>query len=315
MWISALQVTRDTEVKARIQGVSAQMSFQFLFGVMLGELVLRHTDNLSRTLQHKSFSTAEGQEIARMTVKTLQSIRSSELFELIWSKVSSTAESLDVEEPQLPRRRRIPKRFDDGTSAGDFHSTPKEYYRQHYYEAIDTITTCITDRFDQPGYRIYSEVEQLLLKACKREDFDSELKAVCLFYKDDFDPPLLYSQLHTFAVNFNEEGTSNVSIFDIRDYFVSLSRAQRVLLSQVSRLVQLMLIMPATNATMSSERLFSALRRVKNYPRTTMQQQRLNNLLVMHIHKECTDHLDLRSTATEFIGDSEHRLRIYGKFE
>ena len=38
-------------------------------------------------------------------------------------------------------------------------------------------------------------------------------------------------------------------------------------------------------------------------------------LLVLHVHKECTDHLDLRSTATEFIGDSEHRLRIYGKFE
>ena len=313
-WISALQVTRDTEVKARIQGVSAQMkSFQFLFGVMLGELVLRHTDNLSRTLQHKTFSAAEGQEIARMTVKTLQSIRSSELFDLFWSKVSSTAESLDVEEPQLPRRRRIPKRFDDGTSAGDFHSTPKEYYRPHYYEAIDTITTCITDRFDQPGYRVYSEVEQLLLKACKREDFDSELKVVCLFYKDDFDPTLLCSQLHTFAVNFNEEGTSTVSIFDIRDYFMSLSCAQRVLLSQVSRLVQLLLIMPPTNAT--SERSFSALRRVKNYLRTTMQQQRLNiNLLVMHVHKECTDHLDLRSTATEFIGDSEHRLRIYGKF-
>jgi hypothetical protein len=189
----------------------------------------------------------------------------------------------------------------------------KEYYRQHYYEAIDMIITCITDRFDQPGYRVYSEVEQLLLKACKKDDFDSELKSVCSFYKDDFNPPLLCPQLHTFSVDFCKEGTQNVNIFDIRDYFVSLSSAQRVLLSQVSRLLQLLIIMPATNAT--SERSFSALRRVKNYLRTTMLQQRLNNLLVLHVHKECTDHLDLRSTATEFIGDSEHRLRIYGKFE
>lgn len=314
-WVAALQVSTDTEAKARIQGVSAQMkSFKFLFGVMLGELILRHTDNLSRTLQHKTVSAAEGQEIARMTVETLNSIRSGESFDLFWAKVSSTAESLDVGKPQLPRRHKVPKRIDDGTSTGDFHSSPKEYYRQHYFQAVDMIVICITDRFNQPGYRVYSEVEQLLLKACKREDFDSELKSVSSFYKNDFNPPLLCSQLHTFGVDFHNEGTQkNVTIFDIRDYFVSLSCAQRVLLSQVSRLLQLLIIMPATNAT--SERSFSALRRVKNYLRTTMLQQRLNNLLILHIHKEATEKLNLRHVATEFVGESEHRLRIYGKFE
>ena len=77
------------------------------------------------------------------------------------------------------------------------------------------IVKCMTDRFNQPGYRVYSEVEQLLLKACDQEDFDSELKSVCSFYKDDFDPPLLCSQQHTFGVDFNKEGAQNVTIFDI----------------------------------------------------------------------------------------------------
>ena len=51
--------------------------------------------------------------------------------------------------------------------------------------------------------------------------------------------------------------------------------------------------------------------------RTTMLQEQLNNLLlVLHVHKDCTDLLlTLRVyIATEFIGDSEHRLRIYGKY-
>ena len=57
----ALEVARDTESKARIQGVSAQMNtFQFPFGTMLGEMVLRYTDNLSRSLQEKVCSAAEG---------------------------------------------------------------------------------------------------------------------------------------------------------------------------------------------------------------------------------------------------------------
>lgn len=49
----SIGTVRDTEIKARLIGVSAQMkTFNFLFGAMLGERILRHSDNLSRTLQH-----------------------------------------------------------------------------------------------------------------------------------------------------------------------------------------------------------------------------------------------------------------------
>ena len=66
---------KDTESQARILGVSAQMqTFQFVYGVVLGELILRHCDNRSRTLQKESISAAQGQEVADLTVKTLMSI-------------------------------------------------------------------------------------------------------------------------------------------------------------------------------------------------------------------------------------------------
>ena len=71
----ALEISKDSETKARIQGVASQMhTFKFLFGTMLAEMVLKHTDNLSRTLQHKAMSAAAGQRVAQMTVQTLQSI-------------------------------------------------------------------------------------------------------------------------------------------------------------------------------------------------------------------------------------------------
>ena len=38
-------------------------TFEYLFGVMLGELILKHSDNLSKTLQDPSLSASEGQEI------------------------------------------------------------------------------------------------------------------------------------------------------------------------------------------------------------------------------------------------------------
>ncbi len=42
----------------------------------LGELILRHTDNLSRTLQSPKMSAPEGANVAAMAVATLETIRS-----------------------------------------------------------------------------------------------------------------------------------------------------------------------------------------------------------------------------------------------
>ena len=68
LWEKAVDVVRDTETIARIQSVAAQMTFfDFFFGLMLGEMLLRHCDNLSKTLQNPHLSAAEGQTVADMT--------------------------------------------------------------------------------------------------------------------------------------------------------------------------------------------------------------------------------------------------------
>ena len=82
--------------------------------------------------------------------------------------------------------------------------------------------------------------------------------------------------------------------------------------SNVWILLKLLLVKPATNAT--SERSFSALRRIKTYLRTTMTQVRLNSLMVLHIHSDKTDSLNLYSIGDQFVGSRENRLRDFGKF-
>ena len=57
----------------------------------------------------------------------------------------------------------------------------------------------------------------------------------------------------------------------------AMTQAQRDLLDKVVNIMKLILVMPATNST--SERSFSALRRVKTYLRSTMGQKELNDLL------------------------------------
>lgn len=82
-WEEASTIVKDLETKSRIRGVSAIMNnFDFVFGAMLGELVLCHADNLSSTLQHETMSAAAGQELARMTVQTLESLHNDRMFDI-----------------------------------------------------------------------------------------------------------------------------------------------------------------------------------------------------------------------------------------
>ena len=60
-------------------------------------------------------------------------------------------------------------------------------------------------------------------------------------------------------------------VHDVRKYIQSLSDAEHVFVSEVATLLNLILVLPSTNAV--SERSFSAMRRLKTYLRATMRQE------------------------------------------
>ena len=114
--------------------------------------------------------------------------------------------------------------------------------------------------------------------------------------------------MELFSQNFPADG--EVLVSDILKFFSSCTPAQLELMSQVSKLMRLLLVMPATNA--ESERSFSAVRRIKTYLRSTMSQQRLNHLMLLHIHKSQTDSLSLVDVANDFIAGNDHRKHVFG---
>ena len=77
LWEEAKEIAPDSETRTHITGVEFKMStFPFLFGVLLGERVLKHTDNLSKTLQNPALTAAEAHHIANLTCQTLEQIKS-----------------------------------------------------------------------------------------------------------------------------------------------------------------------------------------------------------------------------------------------
>ena len=86
-----------------------------------------------------------------------------------------------------------------------------------------------------------------------------------------------------------------------------------MVVSEVLKLVKLILLVPATNAV--SERSCSTLCRVKTYLRSSMTQERLNSCLVLATYKEQVDKLNLVEAANRICFNDEHRFFIFGKFK
>ena len=136
----------------------------------------------------------------------------------------------------------------------------------------------------------------------------------CNFFYNDFTTEDLEAELSTLHNLYRSVSGEEVpSVDSIKTALLSLSTHQRTLLSSVCHLFQLLMILPATNAT--SERSFSALRRIKSYMRSTMTQARLNHLMVLHYNQDMTDNLDLKYIANEYITKNELEEALFPLFE
>ena len=110
-------------------------TFDYFFGTSLGVLLFKHSDNLSKTLQHTFMSATEGQSVSAMTVSTLKLIRSDEQFEAFWALVTLKAKGLEIGEPVLPQKRKQPVRYEDGQAEPYFPESPKALYRSAYFNS------------------------------------------------------------------------------------------------------------------------------------------------------------------------------------
>ena len=142
-WADSLECVMNTEMKARIQGVAAQMMKLDYFGF-----------SLLTTLAKQ----CRGHTYQQLKVK-LKQFRLKDLtydagFDLFWKKITASAEYLDVDNPALSRCK-APCRLDDDSMPA-FHVAVEDHYRFIYFESLDLITSCIKDRFNQPGYQTYA---------------------------------------------------------------------------------------------------------------------------------------------------------------
>ena len=84
------------------------------------------------------------------------------------------------------------------------------------------------------------------------------------------------------------------------------------MLPTVHQIIRLYMTVPITSAT--SERTFSALQCLLTSLQSSMTEKGLNHCLLLHVHKEITESLDLVSVGKEFIDLYDERKKYFGRF-
>ena len=127
----------------------------------------------------------------------------------------SRSEIVPISPTALPRKTKRPKYSilhyvailllplgnPKATAAAHYPENTYKYYEPIYYKAFDSIVNTIKDTFVQPTFKLFSQAENLFLKAMGKQDVTDALKV--LFECD----PINLEEVVTVLKSFSREKT------------------------------------------------------------------------------------------------------------
>ena len=213
---------------------------------------------------------------------------------------------MDIGTTFRKRKRHFDENLDD-TNAGT--QSAEELFRISYFlPVVDQAISSLTTRFEQYqsyqqnfGFLFTSETLQSLDDTSLKSSCDNLGTVLTKDGKSDIDANELYVELK-FLQNFiPKENMGPVEILKFlkrHDCFPNASIAYRVLLT-----------IPVTVA--SAERSFSKLKLLKSYLRSTMTQQRLNDLATIALESGLLEKIDYEHIIEDFISRNTKRMKYF----
>ena len=217
----------------------------------------------------------------------------------------------------MPRQRKKNKKYDDGSHGHQFNNA-KDYFHPIYNEIIDTLLAAIDDRLNTESLKLLSYIENVLIAACQ-PDRKKESIIIPQSVEDtysDIDYDHLQAELILFPNSIasyqkrTQQQSCIRSIHEIIKFFQLVSTDTASLYPNIQTLLFLYLTPPLTSCT--AERSFSAMRRIKTWVRSTMTQERFENLMILHVHKKQTQSISAEDVMYEFISKKQSRKIEFG---
>ena len=320
VWVHCLENdAMEWDLKGRIIGVRSQMeTFDLFFGLHLASRIYSHTDNLAKSVQGKKMSAISSKRLANLTISVLKSIRNEQSFDNFFDVVLAKAKAIPfIRDPELGRNKKDPARYSimfylhgfEQSTPNFSPSSPREAYRIKYFESLDNLINALEERFNQPSFIAFENLESFLLNSLSDVSVEKEKEYITKEYANDLNVEDLIHEVDVLKVVIGNEA---VSCFDDILEYLSDKKDQFSLMPNITVILELLLVNPATSA--SAERSFSLARRLKTWLRSTMLTKRFNALAILHEHKSLTDELNLKAVASEFVSLNESRKLTFGSF-
>ncbi|XP_065643076.1 zinc finger MYM-type protein 1-like [Hydra vulgaris] len=254
-------------------------------------------EDSSIQLQGSQLNFSKAESIIQTLKQILRSLRTESRFKTLFDAATESAKIMDLDEPALPRKRKVPAKIEVGFRDTYYQpNDPKEMYKNLYFISLDAVLVSLTDRFESTETtRHLTRVEEFVIGSNNTECSIDYIKN---FYKDNFTN---YQRLQLHRDLFIDEAMrKKVQLVDFQsalDFFRAKEQiGLRSIVSEIVRFVKIILVQPVSTCT--AERSFSSLRRLKTFLRSTMSQERLNAVSLMITHKEIT-----RSIKMDFLLD------------
>ena len=288
--IAALEELADRHTGSRAidaRGLLHQIkSFPFLLSLILFERIFSITGNLSNLLQSQTINYAAAATSISATKTSLETLRNETEWKGIWDSAVELAgrQEITITPIRSRRQRHPPSSLSHSvidTTTGIRPDPATDYCTSIYYASIDTLLGELNRRFSETNLLLLKSLQSLVPTSASFLQV-STLSPFLHHYDIDLDG--VTSEVVT-AKSFLKEASSLTSIHDV---YCNLHEAKECF-PHLLQTIQIAMTIGVTTA--SAERSFSSLRRIKSYLRSTMSQDRLNNLSLLHIERDLSNKL------------------------
>lgn len=236
----------------------------------------------------------------------------SDYFNKLYEAAVETANACDIDINEVNKRvRKVPKKLKNfvitqNLNLENIGPNSKESFKiQLYIPVIDIILSELNNRFS-------SHKDLFMGLTCFNPNFKDKFlifKNIVAFAKHyNSDLELLQSELKILPSTIKKYEVENKIKIENIMQFVDMVEKYKLAFSETYKLTLISITIPVSSA--ACERSFSCLRRLKNYLRNTMTNEKLSTLAIINIEKQIAKNISLEEVVDVFAKKHPRRLLL-----
>lgn len=297
--IELAEHTNDPIAQSEAESLAKELkSFKFLVALAFWYEILVRINDLSKQLQKESINLGEAVDSMERINKWLKEYRQGG-FESAETDANEIANELETENKYVESRKRRKKRMSIDEAEDECITNARENFRINFFNVvIDQAISSLELRFDQ--LKTHNKKFGFINNFYELEK--EEIKKYCIKLEkyltqdsnSDIDGNMLGEEMEILKTVF-----PNSALGDPIKMLQYLSMNSRIDdFPNTWIVLRILLTIPVSVA--SGERSFSKLKLIKTYLRSTISQDRLNNLAILSIENETSSELDFTQLIDNF---------------